>query len=104
MNLEASMKPEILLLLYLCILNFCGFLSMGLDKRKARKSQWRISEKTLFLFALLGGSLGSLLGMHIFRHKTRHWYFRYGIPAILILQILLYGIVDRHWGTFFPSL
>jgi uncharacterized membrane protein YsdA (DUF1294 family) len=62
---------------------------MGIDKYKAKKGLWRIPEKTIFLIALLGGSGGALLGMHIFRHKTKHWYFRYGLPAILMLQAAL---------------
>jgi uncharacterized membrane protein YsdA (DUF1294 family) len=62
---------------------------MGLDKHKAQKRQWRIPESTLFVLALIGGSIGSILGMRIFHHKTRHWYFVYGMPAILIVQIIL---------------
>lgn len=62
---------------------------MGIDKRKAIRHAWRIPETTLFLPALIGGCLGSILGMHFFRHKTKHWYFRYGLPVILIVQILL---------------
>ena len=62
---------------------------MGIDKRKAIKRAFRIPEATLFLIAILGGSIGSILGMYTFRHKTRHWYFVYGMPFILILQIAL---------------
>ena len=62
---------------------------MFLDKQKAKKGKWRIPEKTLFLVALIGGSLGTTLGMNTFRHKTKHWYFKFGMPAILILQIAL---------------
>jgi uncharacterized membrane protein YsdA (DUF1294 family) len=62
---------------------------MGLDKHKAQKRQWRIPESTLFVLALIGGSVGSILGMRVFHHKTRHWYFVYGMPAILIVQVLL---------------
>ena len=76
-----------IVLIYLLIVNVIGFCSMGLDKRKARKNQWRIPEATLFAIAFLGGSLGSVLGMHVFHHKTRHWYFRYGMPLILVLQL-----------------
>ncbi|MCI8428936.1 MAG: DUF1294 domain-containing protein [Lachnospiraceae bacterium] len=74
------------LLLYLLLLNLTGFLIMGIDKRRARRHMWRISEKTLFFTALLGGSVGTLAGMYAFRHKTRHWYFVIGMPLILILQ------------------
>ena len=75
--------------LYLTVINLTGFAVMGIDKRKAVRHLWRVRESTLFLIALLGGSIGSILGMHMFRHKTRHWYFVYGMPAILVLQILL---------------
>ncbi len=68
---------------YLLLVNLAGFLLMGLDKRRARRGAWRISEKALFLLAVLGGSLGAIAGMRTFRHKTRHWYFRYGLPALL---------------------
>ena len=61
---------------------------MGIDKRKAVKHTFRIPELTLFIVALIGGSLGSLIGMYTFRHKTRHWYFVYGMPAILIMHII----------------
>ncbi len=78
---------DILLGAYLVIVNMAAFLMMGLDKHKAKKKQWRISEKALFLFPLLGGALGGIIGMRVFHHKTKHWYFRFGFPAILILQI-----------------
>ena len=77
------------LLIYLLVINLMGFFLMFLDKQKAKKGKWRIPEKTLFLAALLGGSLGTTLGMNTFRHKTKHWYFKFGMPAILILQIAL---------------
>ena len=62
---------------------------MGIDKRKAVKRAFRIPESTLFVLAIIGGSIGSIIGMHLFRHKTRHWYFLYGMPVILALQIIL---------------
>lgn len=79
-----------IILIYLLIINFIGFCAMFLDKRKAKKGKWRIPEKTLFLFAFLGGSLGTTLGMRMFRHKTKHWYFKFGMPLILIVQIGLF--------------
>ncbi|MGN0346626.1 MAG: DUF1294 domain-containing protein [Lachnospiraceae bacterium] len=82
-----------ILLSYIVVLNIVGFVSMGMDKYKARHHLWRIPEKTLFLIALLGGSLGSLLGMYMFRHKTKHSYFVIGMPAIFILQIVIVGIL-----------
>ena len=76
-----------LLGLYLLAVNAAAFCLMGTDKRRARRGTWRVSEKALFLPAILGGALGGLLGMRVFHHKTRHWYFRWGMPAILVLQI-----------------
>ena len=67
------------------------FGGIGLDKRRARHGAWRISEKALFLPAILGGALGGILGMRTFRHKTRHWYFRFGFPLLLLAQVALAG-------------
>jgi uncharacterized membrane protein YsdA (DUF1294 family) len=64
-----------------------AFAAMGVDKRRARLGKWRIRESTLFLLAVVGGSPGAILGMRAFHHKTRHWYFKFGLPAILIVQI-----------------
>ena len=80
------------LLVYLVFMNIVAFAAMGIDKYKAKHKKWRIQEKTLFLLAIIGGSLGALYGMHLFRHKTKHKSFMFGIPAILIAQILI-GIV-----------
>lgn len=82
-------KSYILLLGTGLIMNILGYLSMWSDKRRAIKGKYRISEKTLFIIAILGGSIGSILGMQRFRHKTKHWYFKYGMPFILIVQILI---------------
>ena len=76
-------------LLYLLLINAAAFLLMLIDKRKARKNRWRIPERTLMLSAALGGSVGALLGMYTFRHKTRHLKFTLGVPAILVTQIAL---------------
>ena len=78
-----------LFLIYFLIINAAGFLSMLLDKQKARKNLWRIPESTLLPIALLGGSIGSLVGMYLVRHKTKHLKFTLGIPLIMIGQILL---------------
>ena len=78
-----------LIAVYLIAINLISFTTMGVDKLKARKRSWRIPESTLFVLALIGGSIGSIAGMHLFRHKTRHWYFLYGMPAILIIQVAL---------------
>lgn len=74
---------------YVILVNLAGFCLMGIDKRKAIKGAFRIPEATLFLVALIGGSIGSIAGMYTFRHKTRHFSFVYGMPAILILQVIL---------------
>lgn len=74
---------------YVIAMSFVAFCAMGIDKRRAKKDMWRIPEKVLFLLAVLGGSIGSILGMKVFRHKTQHWYFKFGMPLILILQIAL---------------
>ena len=84
-----------LLLVYLLLVNFIAFVLMGLDKRRAKRDKWRISEKALFLPAVLGGRVGAIAGMHVFRHKTKHWYFRYGLPALLVLQAVLILLVWR---------
>jgi uncharacterized membrane protein YsdA (DUF1294 family) len=76
-------------IIYLLLINAIGFFIMLVDKRKAIKNRWRIPEKTLFLIALAGGSVGALVGMYCFRHKTKHKSFTIGIPAILILQLSL---------------
>ena len=77
-----------LLLYYLLIINAVGLLLMLVDKRKAKKNRWRIRESTLLLVAALGGSIGSLIGMYLFRHKTLHLKFTLGIPLILAAQCL----------------
>ena len=87
----------ILFLSYLAVVNIVGFVMMGVDKKRAVRGAWRISEASLFLTALIGGSLGCILGMRKFRHKTRHWYFKYGMPAILILQILIFILLSGLW-------
>lgn len=85
-------------LFYLLILNLAAFCVYGVDKRRAGHGAWRVPEKTLFLLALLGGSIGALAGMKVFHHKTRKWYFRFGIPAILILQIVA-AVLFAAWSA-----
>nr|WP_098445798.1 DUF1294 domain-containing protein [Bacillus sp. es.036] len=75
--------------IYLVLINSGSFIIMGVDKRRAKKSARRISEKTLWLFIVIGGSIGGYLGMKRFRHKTKHSQFIYGIPAVIIVHILL---------------
>ena len=92
------MAPELvqLVILYLMAVNLAAFFLMGVDKRRAVGKKWRISEKTLFLFSVLGGALGGLLGMRFFHHKTRHWYFRWGFPLLLVVQLLLVVLALRQ--------
>lgn len=84
---------NIYIFIYLLIVNIVAFALMGIDKKRAKEHAWRIPEKTLFLSAIIGGSIGAICGMQFFRHKTKHWYFKYGMPAILIAQIIIVFIV-----------
>ena len=77
----------VLFIICLFVVNLFGFVQFGVDKAKAKKGQWRIPEQSLFMTALFGGSLGCILGMYVFRHKTKHNSFKYGMPTILLLQI-----------------
>ncbi|MBQ2110557.1 MAG: DUF1294 domain-containing protein [Clostridia bacterium] len=80
---------QIIVLAFIFIMSVVGFISMGADKQKAKKGKWRTPEATLFIIALLGGALGSVIGMQVFRHKTKHWYFALFMPLILVAQIAL---------------
>ena len=86
---ELLTTPAGALAIWLIAINLVTFAVYGIDKRRARRGAWRVPEKTLFLLPLLGGSIGALLGMRVFRHKTKHWYFVWGVPAILLAQIAL---------------
>lgn len=77
------------MLIYLAIINVVAFILYGVDKRRAERDEWRISEATLMTVAVIGGSLGAWLGMYVFHHKTRHKKFYIGIPLILLAQIVL---------------
>ena len=74
---------------YLLAINAVSFIVYGIDKSKAKKAKWRIPEATLLLLAVLGGSIGAWMGMKVWHHKTMHKKFKYGIPAILLIQIAL---------------
>ena len=81
--------------IYLAVINVATFCTYGIDKMKAKKSMWRIREGSLLMLAILGGSIGALLGMKIWHHKTMHKKFKYGLPLILLVQIaLIYLILD----------
>lgn len=86
------------LLIYLLTVNAAAFLLMHIDKQKARKKKWRIPEDTLMGFAAIGGSIGTLMGMYTFRHKTLHKKFTLGVPAILLAQIAAAAVV--YWMYF----
>ncbi len=89
------MSVVLIILIYIIMMNLVSFALMGIDKYKAKKKAWRIPEATLFLFAIFGGSIGSIFGMFLFRHKTRHWYFRFGLPLILLLQLVCLYLLWR---------
>ena len=73
----------------IAVMNVIAFALMGIDKAQAKAGKWRIKEATLFLFTALFGGLGGTAGMFFFRHKTQHWYFKLGFPALLVVQIVL---------------
>ena len=89
MILELGILGKIILV-YVLIVNFSAFILMGDDKRRAKKKgARRIPEKTLFLSAIIGGSIGAIAGMQVFHHKTKHWYFVWGMPLIFLVQAAL---------------
>ena len=90
------MKVILVLVIYFLLVNLLGFYAMYTDKLRAKKRAFRVPEATLFAIAFIGGCIGCIAGMYVFRHKTRHWYFVYGMPLILILQIV--GIVALHFA------
>lgn len=86
------------ILTYLVLMNLIAFIAFGIDKWKARNNAWRIPETTLFLLAILGGSIGAKLGMHIWHHKTKHLSFVIGVPVIMLLQVVLFVFITRLLG------
>ncbi|ASK63005.1 hypothetical protein CFK37_13055 [Virgibacillus phasianinus] len=82
------MNMETATVWYFIIINIIAFILMGTDKKRAINHQWRISEKTLFVTTIIGGSVGAIAGMRFFRHKTKHPLFTIGMPAILIIQVV----------------
>ena len=89
MNRNAIIFAGIIILV---ITNTLCFVLMGMDKRRAQRAEWRISEKTLFLSCICFGALGGVLGMRHFHHKTHHWYFRVFFPVLLVLQVILLAV------------
>ena len=86
-----------IVLIYLAVINVVTFFMYGIDKWKAKKSKWRIREAALLGLAVLGGSIGAWLGMKVWHHKTQHKKFKYGVPAIIIIQLALivYFIISK---------
>ena len=82
----------------LIVMNLVSFALMGIDKRRAQRGAWRISEKALFLTTACFGGLGGVMGMHLFHHKTKHWYFRVFFPAMLAAQIVILAIGAYHFS------
>lgn len=87
------------ILIYILIINVITFFMMWFDKHEAKIGDWRVPERTLFLLVLLGGGIGGIAGMYVFRHKTRKWYFKIGFPAILIMQIVLVIYLKNSYKT-----
>ena len=92
------MTIEQLILIYLFAINIFTFFMYGIDKWKAKRSKWRISEASLLLLAVLGGSIGAWLGMRVWHHKTMHKKFQLGIPLIIVAQIaLIIWIISKNY-------
>ena len=97
-------QPAFWLAAYLVLMNLVTFWVYGADKRRARRGRWRVPERTLFLLPLLGGGIGALAGMRVFHHKTKHWYFVWGVPAILLAQLALaVWLLPLGHSRHFPS-
>lgn len=84
-----------IIIIYYLLINLIAFIAMYVDKQKAKKNEWRISEKTLIMLSVIGGSIGMLCGMNLFRHKTKHAKFKYGVPIIIIIQIAIVVYIAR---------
>ena len=86
-------KIKIIILIYFLLINIITFTAMFIDKQKAIKHKWRVPEKILFLFVVLGGGIGGTAGMMVFRHKTKHWYFKFGFPLITLAEIIAVVVI-----------
>ncbi|KRG14485.1 DUF1294 domain-containing protein [Lederbergia galactosidilytica] len=85
-----------IIVIYTAIINLWGIFVMRIDKRRAEKKEWRISEKSLWLIAVIGGAVGTTIGMWIFRHKTKHLAFKFGFPLLAVVDcFLFYLVLDR---------
>ena len=83
------------IVIYLIVINMLTFCVYGIDKRKAIRKQWRVPERTLLFLAVIGGTIGALAGMQVFRHKTRHLKFKLGVPGILVVQVIILHCVMK---------
>ena len=90
--------PLLVVMAVLIVMNLVSFALMGIDKRRAQRGAWRISEKALFLTTACFGGLGSVMGMRLFHHKTKHWYFRVFFPVLLVVQIVILAIGAYHFS------
>lgn len=88
----------VIALVVITVMNLVSFALMGIDKRRAQRGAWRISEKALFLTTACFGGLGGVMGMRLFHHKTKHWYFRVFFPAMLAAQIVILAIGAYHFS------
>jgi uncharacterized membrane protein YsdA (DUF1294 family) len=88
----------VIALAVIAVMNVVAFTLMGIDKRRARRGAWRISEKALFLTTACFGGLGGVLGMKVFHHKTQHWYFRVFFPLLLVLQTAILAIGVHYYS------
>ena len=88
----------VIALAVIAVMNVVSFALMGIDKLRARRGAWRISEKALFLTTACFGGLGGVLGMRVFHHKTQHWYFRVFFPVLLVLQIAILAIGVHYYS------
>lgn len=88
-----------IVLFYVLAINLIAFLAYGIDKLKAKKNMWRIPEATLIWMAVAGGSIGAIIGMKVWHHKTLHKKFKFGIPAIIIIQIVLIGYLTYYFNS-----
>ncbi len=79
--------------IYIIVINLYGFIIMGYDKYNAKKNNWRTSEKKLYIIALIGGGFGIYIGMKKFRHKTKHLSFKYGIPVLIVFNVIVYYLI-----------
>ena len=92
------MNWHYIVLIWLAVMNIVTFFLYGIDKWKAKRSKFRIKESTLLWWAVCGGSIGALLGMKAWHHKTLHKKFKYGVPAILIAQIAIVAAIIYYWN------